>query len=91
MNVRDKEAFEEWYKTQDRAGVFGNDDTLYVDLAWQTGCRHKQKEIDHLSNCIEQIGKRLFPFSGYTEIGKILEEIKAINGIYKQNAKPESN
>ena len=80
MNEQDEKAFQEWKNAYQEEA---KDHSISL--------KHLQKEIDNLYNYIEQLGKRLFPFSGYTEIGKILEEIKAINEIYKQNAKPESN
>lgn len=93
MNDQDKEAFEKWVESEDRHdGVFGNNnnftrDSWIAEMTWQAACEYKQKEIDKLTKYVMNLKNRLVPFSSYTEIGKIVEEIKAMHEISKQNAK----
>lgn len=98
MNDRDKKAFQEWNNLpvdqileieKYRKWIDSEEDTMdfFIEIAWQAGCRHKQKEVDDLAKYILNLKSRLEPFSNYSEIGKIVEEIKAMYEISKQNAK----
>ena len=69
--MNDKEAFEKWYAFQDTAGVFGNDDTCYVDLAWQAACEYARREN---SNNNSEIINRLNQEN--KNLREALEEIK---------------
>jgi uncharacterized protein YigA (DUF484 family) len=50
--MNDKEAFEKWYAKQDKAGVFGNDDTSYVELAWEAACAYKKEEYSNIMDAM---------------------------------------
>lgn len=93
MNDKDKEAFDKWYASQDKAGVFGNDDTSYVDLAWLAACEYKQKEIHLIQIKLWQaIVARGYPIPGYIPEGDYkcgLCESRA-KEIYRKDAQYEA-
>ena len=81
MNDKDKEAFEKWFSTWNRAEFPG----LCMET-WQAACDYKQKEIDELEKEKDYLCKKM---ENMREIYKNAENLRvAIEALEKYDQTP---